>query len=183
LHHVAYNRASKKLLLEKVNTKNKRSSEKWKSIIDFDGVAPSKIAQFHGATREALKQSVDTMEKENLELKQRIKELEATLMPRPLFPEPLNTIQPTLVLEDIPESNNKCKGSSSLLQAIRKYVGDAIQKRIDLIQEIWDLAQSVSNFLTRITNFKEYLQKDLENDEGFYKDIVGTFSDQSFKLK
>jgi hypothetical protein len=29
------------------------------------------------------------MERENLELKQKIKELEATLMPGPLFPEPL----------------------------------------------------------------------------------------------
>jgi hypothetical protein len=47
LHHAAYNRESKKLLLEKVNTRNKKSSEKWKSSIDFDGVAPSKIAQFH----------------------------------------------------------------------------------------------------------------------------------------
>jgi hypothetical protein len=93
-----------------------------------------------------------------------------------LFVEPLNTIQPTLTLEDILESNNKWKGSSSLLQAIRKYVGDEIQKRIDLIQEIWELAQSSTNFAARITNFKEYLQKDLENDEGFYKDIVGTFS-------
>jgi hypothetical protein len=49
LHHVAYNRESKKLLLEKLNTRNKNSSEKWKSSIDFDGVAPSKIAQFHNA--------------------------------------------------------------------------------------------------------------------------------------
>jgi hypothetical protein len=40
LHHVAYNRETKKLLLEKVNTKNKRSSERWKYSIDFDGVAP-----------------------------------------------------------------------------------------------------------------------------------------------
>jgi hypothetical protein len=25
-------------------------------------------------------------------------------------------------------------------------------------------------------HFKEYLQKDLENDEGFYKEAVGTFA-------
>jgi hypothetical protein len=31
---------NKKLILEKVNTKNKRSSERWKSSIDFDGVEP-----------------------------------------------------------------------------------------------------------------------------------------------
>lgn len=87
-----------------------------------------------------MKPSVNTMEKENLELKYRIKELEAALVPGPLFPKPLNTNQPTLTLEDIPKSSNKYKGSSSLLQGIRKYVGDGIQKMIDLIQEIWELA-------------------------------------------
>ena len=47
------------------------------------------------------------------------------------------------------------------------FFGDEIHKIIDLIQEIWELAQSSTNFATRITNFKEYLQKDLENDESF----------------
>jgi hypothetical protein len=62
------------------------------------------------------------------------------------------------------------------LLVVRKYIGDGIQKRIDLIQEIWELAEISTNFATRITHFKEYLQKYLENDEGFYKDVVGTFS-------
>jgi hypothetical protein len=88
LHHAAYNHETKKLLLEKVNTKNKRSSERWKSSIDLDGV----IANFHGATGEALKQSVLNMEKENSELKKRIKELEVALVPEPLFLEPLSSI-------------------------------------------------------------------------------------------
>jgi len=59
-------------------------------------------------------------------LKQRIKELEDALILGPLFPETLNSIQPTLVLENVPESSSKYKGSSSLLQEIRKYVGDSI---------------------------------------------------------
>jgi hypothetical protein len=59
--------------MEKVNTRKKKSSEKWKSVIDFYGVTPSKIAQFHDATRDALKQSINTMERENLKLKQKIK--------------------------------------------------------------------------------------------------------------
>jgi hypothetical protein len=63
-----------------------------------------------------------------------------------------------------------------LLIEIRKCVGYGIQKMIYLIQEILDLAQNSTNFATRITNFKEYLQKYLENDEGLYKDVVGTFS-------
>jgi hypothetical protein len=59
---------------------------------------------------------------------------------------------------------------------VRKYVGVGIQKIIYSIQEIWELAQSSTNFSTRIIHFKEYLQKDLENDEGFYREVVGTFS-------
>jgi hypothetical protein len=60
-----------------------------------------------------------------------------TLFSKPLFVEPLTAIQPTLTLEDVRERNNKLKGSSSLLLAVRKYVGDGIQKIIDLIHEIW----------------------------------------------
>jgi hypothetical protein len=52
----------------------------------LDGVAPSKIVEFHGATRDALKQSIDKMERENLELKKRVNELEVALVPTPLFP-------------------------------------------------------------------------------------------------
>ena len=68
-----------------------------------------------------------------------------------------------LTLEDVLESNNKLKGSSSLLLAVRTYIGDGIQKRIDLIQEIWELAQSSTGFSARIMHFKQYLQKDMEN--------------------
>jgi hypothetical protein len=66
-------------------------------------------------------------------------------------------MQPTLELEEMPKSSTKYKGSSSLLQVVRKYVGDAIQKRVDIIQEIWELAQSIASFSSRIDNFKEYL--------------------------
>jgi hypothetical protein len=59
---------------------------------------------------------------------------------------------------------------------VRKYIGDNIQKMIALILEIWELATSSTTLSTRIVHFKEYLQKDLENDESFYKEVVGTFS-------
>jgi hypothetical protein len=63
------------------------------------------------------------MERENLESKQKMKELETTLISGPLFLEPLNTIQPTLVIENIPISISKCKGSSRnlLFQAPQVY--------------------------------------------------------------
>jgi hypothetical protein len=49
------------------------------------------------------------MEKENSELKRRIKELEVSLVPGPLFPEPLNSIQPALVLENAPKATENIK--------------------------------------------------------------------------
>jgi hypothetical protein len=66
---------------------------------------------------------------------------------------------------------------------VRKYIGDNIKKRIALILEIWELAQSSTTFSTRVFHFKEYLQKYLENDEGFYKEVVGTFTHEGFKFK
>jgi hypothetical protein len=39
----------------------------------LDGVAPSKIADFHGATGDEMKQSIEKMERDNLELKKRVK--------------------------------------------------------------------------------------------------------------
>jgi hypothetical protein len=66
LIHVTYNRNSKIILMDKVNMKNKKVSEKWKLEIDFHGVAPSKSVQFHEATREALKEFVYDIEKEKL---------------------------------------------------------------------------------------------------------------------
>jgi hypothetical protein len=62
------------------------------------------------------------------------------------------------------------------LTTIRKYVGDNIKKRVTLILDDWELATSSTSISTRILNLKEYLQKDLENDEHFYKEVVNTFS-------
>jgi len=60
-------------LVEKVNTKNKNSSKRWKSSIDLDVLAPYKIEDFHGAIEDTLRQSIDKMERENLEVKKRVK--------------------------------------------------------------------------------------------------------------
>jgi hypothetical protein len=46
---------------------------------------------------------------------------------------------------------------------------------MSLILEAWDLASNFVSLGSRITNLREYLQADLENDEGFYKDVVITF--------
>jgi hypothetical protein len=74
--------------------------KKWNSEIDLQGVRPSKVMQFHEATGEALKSSIDEIEQENQVLKEKIKELENALLLKPLFVEPIDTIQPLNTLED-----------------------------------------------------------------------------------
>jgi hypothetical protein len=91
--------------------------------------------QFHDGTREALKDSIFDIEKENLFLKERIKELEKYLIPKPLFVGHFNAIQLVLSLEYVPETHSRLKGSSRSLMIIRKYIGDGIKKIIDLILE------------------------------------------------
>jgi hypothetical protein len=68
------------------------------------------------------------------------------------------------------------KGTSILLVAIRHYIGENIKKRMSLILETWDLASNFVSLGSRIQNFREYLQADLRNDKGFYKDVIITFS-------
>jgi hypothetical protein len=61
-HHTTFNKESKNSLIEKINLKNKKVVEKWNSEIDLQGVTPSKVMQFHEATGEALKSSIDEIE-------------------------------------------------------------------------------------------------------------------------
>jgi hypothetical protein len=39
----------------------------------------------------------------------------------------------------------------------------------------WYLASRFVSLGSKIQNFREYIQDDLKNDEGFYKDVVITF--------
>jgi hypothetical protein len=78
-------------------------------------------------------------------------------------------------LKDVTETSSNLKGSSILLMVVIKYIGDSIKRRISLILEIWELATNSTTLSTRVLHFKEYLQKDLENDEIFYKEAVDRF--------
>jgi len=66
-------------------------------------------------------------------------------------------MQPILELENIPKRSMQYKVSSRLLWSAIKSVGDVIQKQVDIIQEIWELAQNIARFSSRIENSKEYL--------------------------
>jgi len=62
---------------------------------------PFKFMEFHESTMEALKYSIDEIEKENLILKERVKELENDVLPRLLFDNPIVIIRPLRNIEDI----------------------------------------------------------------------------------
>jgi hypothetical protein len=163
---VVFYSESKKLVIEKRDVKNKKG--KSRSEINLRNMHPSQISQIHRATGDALDNSISGLEMENVMLKERIKELEGTLMPLPLFATPLAMIGPTAPA-------TKLKGSTSLLTSARGYVEKNINRRMELITEAWEMSKNMVSFGTRAHAFHEYLQADLKNEQGFYLDAVLPF--------
>ena len=104
---------SKKLIIEKRDVKNKKG--KSRSEINLHNMHPYHISQIHRATRDALDNSISGLETKNIMLKERIKELEANLMPLPLFSTPLAMVGSTALVP-------KLKGSASLITSAQSYV-------------------------------------------------------------
>jgi len=94
LHSAMFEKSTKKLVLEKVQPKVKKSQGKSNLEFDFNGVPPFGFVRLHEATREVLEIFVDEMENENSTLKDRIKELESALMPPLIFVSPIATMEP-----------------------------------------------------------------------------------------
>jgi hypothetical protein len=118
---------------------------------------------------------VDDMESENSTLKDRIRELEISLMALPIFASPIATIQPWKTLDRTPNFSSKLRGTSILLDVVKRYVGKNIEKKMSLILETWELVNSFISLALKMMNLKQFLQLDLENDEEFYKGEITTF--------
>jgi hypothetical protein len=163
---VVFDNESKKLIIEKSDVKNK----KWKSHskVNLRNMRPSQISIIHKATSDALDDSIGGIEAKNINLKERIKELEETLMPLPLLTSPL-----AIVGSATPAT--KIRGSSSLLTSSRCYVENNITKRMALIKEAWEISKNMISFDSRVHAFLEYLQTNLINEEGFYLDVMVPF--------
>ena len=93
MHYASYQKDLRKLSLQCVNVKGNHIVEKWGSKIEIKNANPNDVMEFHWETNEALAHTKDDQEGENPRLKQRIVELEAALIPRPLFVEPLAIVQ------------------------------------------------------------------------------------------
>jgi hypothetical protein len=129
---------------------------------------PSQISRIYKEIGDALDDSNGGLKAENIKLKERINELEETLMPLPLLIIPLAIIGPTTPAA-------KLKGSSRLLTSSRSYVENNIKKIMALITGAWEISKSMIYFDSRVHDFHEYLQADLKNEEGFYLDVMVLF--------
>jgi hypothetical protein len=126
------------------------------------------ISKIHRETDDGLDDSIGGLEVENINLKERIKELEETLMPLPLLGSPLEIVGATM-------PTTKLKGSSSLLTSAKSYVENNIKKIMALIIESWEISKNMIYFGSRVHAFHEYLQTVQKNEEVFYLDFVVLF--------
>jgi len=111
---------------------------------------PSQIFKMHRENGYAIDISISSLETKNLMLKKRIKELEETLIPLPLFSTPLAMVGSIALAP-------KLKGSASLITSTRGYVEKNINRRIELIIESWEMSKNMVSFGTRAHDFHEYV--------------------------
>ena len=137
-------------------------------MVDLKYMRPSQISKINKATEDALDDSIDGLEVENDNLKEKIKDLETTVMPLPILANALTMIKPTT-------PGVKFKGSSIFLTTVRNYVEKNIKKRMSLIIEAWEVSKNIVSFGSRAHEFYEYIQDDFKNEEGFYTDVVLSF--------
>jgi hypothetical protein len=70
---VVFDKESKKLIVERSDQKNKKGNSR--SEVDLKDMRPSQISKIYRETEDALDDSIDGLEAENVKLKERIREL------------------------------------------------------------------------------------------------------------
>jgi hypothetical protein len=75
----------------------------------------------------------------------------------------------------VTKSSSKVTRAAKLLMGVRKYVVENINKILGIIMEALEIAIEAGVMTGRVCSLKEFLQKDLQTDEHFYKNAVSTF--------
>jgi hypothetical protein len=175
LHNTQYNKHERKLHIDKVSVKNRKVVHKSRSVVDVSGVGPSGLMKLHHSTGDALFDSISDQELQTIKLKKRISELEEALTPKPLFAQPLAILSAEQTPPSTPGTSKPIRKVLQLLNGVRGYVAENINKRLEIIRHAWEVSTSLHNLSQRITNFTEYLQRDLQHDEAYYKNELNTF--------
>jgi hypothetical protein len=89
---VVFDNQSKKIIIEKKDVKNKKG--KSHSEVNLANMRPSQIYQLHIVIGDSLDDSIGSIEAENAIMKDRVKELEESLIPMPLLVNPLEITMP-----------------------------------------------------------------------------------------
>jgi hypothetical protein len=175
LHNTQYKRHEKKLQIERVSVKHKKVVHKLRSVVDVSGVAPSELMQLHHSIGDALADSISEQELQTIKLKKRISELEEALSPRPLFAQPLAILSAEQTPPSTPGISRPIRKALQLLNGVRLYVVDNINKRLDIIRQAWEVNTSLRDLSQRILSFTRDLQRDLQHDEAYCKNELNTF--------
>jgi hypothetical protein len=62
-----------------------------------------------------------------------------------------------------------------LLNGIKLYVVDNINRRLDIIRQAWEVSASLCDLSQRTLSFTGDLQRDLQHDEAYCKNELNTF--------
>jgi hypothetical protein len=174
---VVFDNESKNLIIEKRDVKNKKG--KSRSKVNLANMRSSQISRLHRATGYSIDDSIGGIEAENAILKDRVKELEESLIHMPFLSNHLAIAMPSTPA-------TKLKGSSSLLASCRIYVENNIKKRMEPITEVWETSQSMASLGMRAHTLLEHLQADFKNEERFYLDMIlpfGTHVNNMIEMK
>jgi hypothetical protein len=162
IQNAQFDKNSIKLVFEGLNQRNKKGKSHFE--YDLSKLSASQISKIHKVIDDALHVSIDDLEPQNSKLKEKVKELESTLMTPTILANPLAIAKPRT-----PDLN--LKGSSSLLMVVKKIVEENIKRRISFIMEVWDVSGNIISFRSQLNAYNEFLQKDYKREEGFYKDV------------
>jgi hypothetical protein len=146
---------SKSMVIQKRDVTNR---------IDFSQVTPSKICSFHQVTGDVLHDSIGGMEMDyaNNEFEQ-------------VF---IATLEIFNRLEKIVPSTTatKMKLSSTLLSCSKSLVENNINKRMQLVTEVWETTQNLVSFEKKANDLLEHLEVNLTNEQFFCHHVLDPFS-------
>ena len=101
-------------------------------------------------------------------MKDRVKELEDSFIPMPLFLDPLAIVMPSTLGVNVKES-------STILTSYKGYVENNIKKRMELVTEVWKISQTITSLGTKAHSLLELLQAELKDEENFFLKMVIPF--------